>query len=194
MKPGKTRPLRVTGSQLAVIVVGTSHSIQLGSSTLDSQTFREFLEELCGAQGVRAVAEELNHEALCERECTASIPMQTAASLRLQHCLCDPDRSQRAQLGICQENDIRAQGFLGNWSKAEISRAILVENAKRERYWLEQLRSLNVWPVLFVCGANHAGSFKTLLNREGLLAHVAAKDWASNHRIDADARRRGARG
>lgn len=165
-----------------VIVVGTSHPIQMAALEL-----KPFLENLCRQFNVRAVAEELSEEALTEKKCAASIPMQVATALRVPHQFCDPNRAVRAKLEISQENDIRVQGFPSVLSESEVAARLAESHAKRERYWLEQLRNLDVWPVLFVCGADHVASFCQILKREGIAAHVAAGDWASNNTVERDA-------
>jgi hypothetical protein len=158
-----------------LIVVGTSHTIQ----TTDLE-LKLFLESLCREFEVRAVAEEMSEEALAEKHCAASIPMQVANALRVPHRFCDPNRAERAKLEIRQENDIRAEAFLSNstLSESEIVARVAESHAKRERYWLEQLNSLSVWPVLFICGADHVASFCRLLKQQGIVAHVAAEDWS----------------
>lgn len=163
-----------------VIVVGTSHTIQTANLEL-----MPFLENLCRKFKVRAVAEEMSEEALAEKSCAASIPMQVASVLRLPHRFCDPNKVERAKLEIRQENDIRLEAFLSNstMSESEIAACVAESHAKRERYWLEQLRSLNAWPVLFICGANHVASFCQLLTQQGIIAHVAAEGWASNNTL-----------
>jgi len=159
-----------------VIVVGTSHTIQIADPEL-----KQFLESLCREFNVHAVAEEMSEEALAEKDCAASIPMQVASALQMPHRFCDPNRVERAKLAIRQVNEIRAQAWLSNstLSESEIAERVMESYAKRERYWLEQLRSLNVWPVLFICGADHVASFCNLLKQNSIAAQVAAEDWAS---------------
>ena len=167
-----------------IIVVGTSHTIQTADLEL-----KPFLESLCMEFKVRAVAEEMNKEALAEKACAASIPMQIANALQLPHRFCDPNREERAKLNIHQENDIRIQAWLSqsNLSNSEIAVRVAESHAKREQYWLDQLRELNVWPVLFVCGADHVPQFCQLLKQQGISVHVAAEDWASNNTVERDA-------
>lgn len=165
-----------------IIIVGTSHTIQIATPEL-----KPFLERLCREFKVCAVAEEMSEEALGEKNCAASIPMQVAHALRLSHRFCDPNRTERASLGICQENDIRISAFPSTLPESEVATRLAESHAKRERYWLEQLRGLNLWPVLFVCGADHVASFCQLLKQEGIAAHVAAEDWASNNTVERDA-------
>lgn len=166
-----------------VIVVGTSHTIQIADPEL-----KPFLERLCREFNVRAVAEEMNEEALAEKDCAASIPMNVASALQLPHRFCDPNRAERTKLEIRQENEIRVLAWLANsvLSESEIAARVTESYAKRERYWLEQLGSLNVWPVLFICGADHVTSFCNLLKQQSIAAHVAAEDWASNNTVVRD--------
>jgi hypothetical protein len=70
-----------------VIVVGTRHTIQIADLEL-----KRFLENLCREFNVRAVTEEMSDEALAEKDCTASIPMQVASAMQIPHRLCDPNR------------------------------------------------------------------------------------------------------
>jgi hypothetical protein len=165
-----------------VVVVGTSHTIQ----TADPQ-LKPFLEGLCQQFMVHAVAEEMNQEALAEQSCTASIPMKVASALKLAHRLCDPNRAQRRDLGIRQENDIRVSAFPATLPESEVALRVAESHAKRERHWLDQLRDLNTWPVLFVCGADHVASFSQLLKQQGMAVQVAAEDWASNSTVGRDA-------
>lgn len=160
-----------------IIIVGTSHTIQ----TTDLE-LKPFLTRLNQEFKVCAVAEEMSEETLAEKGCTASIPMQVASVLHLPHRFCDPNREERAELNIRQENDIRAQAFLSNptLSEPEIQKLIAESYVKREQYWFERLRDLNLWPALFICGADHVKSFSQLVKQQGVAAHVAAKDWASN--------------
>jgi hypothetical protein len=166
------------------VLVGTSHTLQRTSIDLGS-----FLENLCREHKVREVAEEMSEEALSQHEGAVSIPMQVARALAISHRLCDPNNEERAKLGIHQEGDIRVQAFPSSLSEPEVAARLADSNAKREKYWLDQLRSLDLWPVLFVCGADHVATFCQLLNHEGIATHVAAEDWASNGIVEREAAR-----
>lgn len=170
--------------QAKIVVVGTRHTIQIADPAL-----KPFLESLCRDFNIRAMAEEMNGEALAEKNCTSSIPMQIASALKIPHRFCDPNRTERANLGIRQENEFRIQAWLSNstLSDSELAARVTESYAMRERYWLEQLRQLNVWPVLFICGADHVVSFCNLLKQQSIGEHVAAEDWASNNTVERDA-------
>jgi hypothetical protein len=169
-----------------VLIVGTSHSIQLGTQDHTvAEGLKFFLENLQHTYNIRAVAEEMSSEALAENQCIDSVPMRVASSLGIKHRFCDPGRCERASLGIRQENDIRASGFLYGWSEHKISSLILKSHAIRERYWLKELRALGEWPVIFVCGADHVASFCALLKLEGITAYVEAEDWGDDKTNEA---------
>lgn len=167
-------------SDASIIVVGTSHPIQTADLEL-----KPFLEGVCREFNVRAVAEEMSEEALSEKRCSASIPMQVASALEVPHRFCDPNRAERGLLGILQENEIRLQAWSSNssLSNSDVAACVMESDAKREAYWLDQLRSLNIWPVLFICGADHVTSFCGLLAQHSIAAHVAANDWEPNKQV-----------
>ena len=152
-----------------VIIVGTSHPLQMAS-----QELKATLQDLCCRFSVSAIGEEMSDDATQEYSSVVSVPVQVAKALRLPHRYCDPGRTERARLGIRQDNDICAQLSL---SEDEIDTQLKESRAKRESYWLDQLLDLNIWPVLFVCGADHVDSFRRLLQREDIDVHVAAADW-----------------
>lgn len=164
-----------------IIVVGTSHSIQRTSLEL-----RGFLENACRQFDVNAIAEEMSEEALSQHGCAESVPMQVARALDIRHRLCDPSNAERAKLGIRQEADIRAPALGSTLSDPEVAVLLADSNTRRERYWLEQLRVLNVSPLLFVCGPDHVVSFVQLLKREDIAVRVAAENWASNTTVERD--------
>lgn len=84
---------------------------------------------------------------------------------------------ERTALGIRQENDVRFQGWMLNWSDDEVARHLLGEFRKRETVWCDRLLSFDKWPVLFVCGANHVESFSSLLAERGLDVEVLESCW-----------------
>jgi len=139
---------------------------------------------LCREFRVRAIAEELSEEALLEANCASSIAMQVATVMGIDYRFCDPNRTERARLKIEQENDIRAKAFLASpeWSESEIAARVADTHAKRERFWIKQLCELDLWPALFVCGANHVTSFSDQLASQNFVVHIAVQDWEPDYR------------
>ncbi len=136
-----------------------------------------YLSDVCLQNKIVAVGEEMSVEVLSDYESLESVPMHLAKKLNLQHYFCDPSPTERVNLKIQQDNDIKIHGFINNLPEEEISNLIKAEYAKREAYWLNQLQLFNKWPLLFICGAKHVESFASLLINNGIKVEVAAKDW-----------------
>lgn len=162
-----------------IYIIGTAHKFQTGNNckARDLEAFKGYLHEVCKGTGVKAIAEEMSLEALTEWNITESVCEAITKELSLQHRYSDPDRATRQRLGIRQENDLRAEGFLKNWSEKELQRNIRAEHEKREKYWLNQIKALSNYPLLFVCGANHVNSFSILLRKQGLNLQILEEDW-----------------
>ena len=163
-----------------VVLVGTSHSIQMATGGTCQQLvdrFEAFLTNLCATKGIRGVAEELNPEALALRNRSTSIPQRIAVARKLEHRFCDPNRQERADLGIVEETQIEMKAWVHEWSKNETATQQTMHRTMRERLWLRELNRMEQWPVLFVCGANHMSSFQQILEQDNITVCVAAKDW-----------------
>ena len=81
-----------------------------------------------------------------------SVPCRIARAAGLPHRYCDPDPEIQKQLSIDS-------------------------NEQREKYWIQELMLLNVFPVLFVLGTDHIDSFKLLLREHRLTPFIVARDW-----------------
>lgn len=163
-----------------IILVGTSHIYQICDGETDEnaiEQFQQLLFRLCSHYVVKAIAEEMNQEALTESGAFKSVAQRVTDELNLAHQFSDPLRSVRQQLVIRQEHDIRAFAFINGRTKQQIESEIKNSHAIRERYWLDQLRSLNLWPLIFICGADHTESFSALLRDSGIEVIVPFPDW-----------------
>ena len=160
-----------------VILIGTSHEYQLPGRA-GSHDFRAFVERLCFDHHVRAVAEECSQEALQAQDAAHSVCELIAGTLSVDHQYCDPDRRQRIELGILQENDIEILAWWSSDGGVDTDRQLKLSHSKRESYWLDRLLALDRWPALFVCGANHVEGFSHLLVSHGLSVHISESDWS----------------
>lgn len=108
-----------------------------------------------------------------------SIPQRLEKELPVKHRFCDPDRKQRNSLGIFQENDIKSEALPRTLSEDEINRKVIESHRKREKFWLERLLEIpeSDWPVLFICGADHAERFSELLDENGFEVKCIKEDW-----------------
>lgn len=168
-----------------IVLVGASHKYQTGFAKVEViEQFTHLLHSLCYEHGVTSIAEEMNQAALTEAGVTESVAGAIATELKLTHQLSDPLPEIRQQLGIRAENDIQAQGFINNWTQAQIEFEVRKSLDAREQYWLGQLKILNSWPLLFVCGANHSESFSALLRSCGFEVLVSVADWEPNNALN----------
>jgi hypothetical protein len=171
----------ITGVSMAttrnVILIGTAHHYQ-ESGKPGADELKAFAEMCCRKFGIRAIGEEMSQEALTEKGVSSSVGADLARTLEIPHRLCDPDRNERTRIGIFQETYIRALGCQQDWSKDKIDTEFQASERKREQYWISQLIALDLWPVLFICGACHVDTFGGLLEAHGIAVEVACRDWA----------------
>lgn len=165
-----------------VYLIGTTHH---PCQTGPCQEFAKFVTTLCNKICIKAIAEEMNADALAKEGVEDTIPKQVADRLHLLHRYCDPDESKRAALGIIQnEGIIKVQSSVHNWSPKEEKARVQDEHRKRERVWLNELREIPESPILFICGSNHTSAFADLLNRNGYECVVVSDEWTPNPAID----------
>jgi hypothetical protein len=129
-------------------------------------------------KGARAIAEEMSQEALRLHGAIDSIPRQVAEELHIAYRDCDPDSEERMTLGlVIDEDEIRMPMALNGKASAEIDVAVATDRAKREREWIRRLVQLDTWPVVFVCGRNHAHGFRAQLLAADIDATFYNPDW-----------------
>ena len=148
----------------------------------DIKRFRDLLEEACKALAAQAIAEELCEEWVRERKGTDSVCREEARRMGLKHRYCDPNTAKRNELGIRNRTDIYHEIQLERGEQTPpreiVETAYRIGDERREKYWLEELRLLDIWPVIFVCGAYHTESFRKLLEDEGFTCKVYTSRWS----------------
>ena len=162
----------------SVVLMGTAHRIQLGLAG-DVESFEKRLTALCQTFKVRAIGEEMSTAALAAQDVARTIGAKVAQNLNLPHIYCDLPLLERRRLGISTVQEIQHQAHVDMWSKDQLADRLSEHFASVERYWLEQLRQLNTWPVLYVCGANHVASFAQVLQNDGFVCSIAETDWGA---------------
>lgn len=170
--------------QHTLLIVGTDHRFQMGSSDFtDDQhiAFINFIQTEAVQHKASAICEENNIQALQEHSLTESTLEPLARQLGLAHKHCDPSHSERQVLGIRQENTIRLQGLLSKHltTEEEVAKLLSKSHKLRETYWIQQIKELDKWPVLFVCGANHVTSLVELAQNNDLRPLILASDWCT---------------
>jgi len=161
-----------------VVLLGTSHTIQLaGIGTNIGVAFFYELKTICARHKTCALAEEMSQFAVTAANMEFTIPYAVARDCGLTHIYVDPDPKQRAILGIEESGFTKLKSFTQGITDEEITFQLKQADFKREQYWLRQLDELALWPLLFVCGANHVDSFSSLLVANHHSIEVAHSDW-----------------
>ena len=168
-----------------IVLVGTDHRFQRpanGPYAKETERFRNTIRALCRQHKINAIAEEMSLHALLERGVSESGAQQLCAELCLHHLLADPSPEERRELAIRQDNDVRAEHLFDNWTPEQIEADVLARGSAtsdriREQYWLRRIQMLDVWPLLFICGADHFTPFATLLRDAGVNVVESYQDW-----------------
>ncbi len=140
-----------------VYLIGTTHKYQCGRAKLAQvhptsrhiKDFKELLRSTIKLHSIIAIGEEMSKDALIKRRVPGeSIPCDLAAEIYVAHRYCDADTKARQSMGPDPMNK------------------------KREKYWFEQLIDFNMFPILFILGADHVESFQDLLSSLDFEAYV----------------------
>ena len=160
-----------------IVLIGTSHEYQhCGKPGAD--VFERFIMSHLDSPTFTAIAEEMSCEALSEQGTAQSVGSQVACQRDIRHLYCDPNSQTRNRLGVRQEAEIRIAASFANHSEERVRQLIQESYDLREQYWLDQILTLDCWPVLFICGANHVDSFRTKIEARGLSASILTRDWS----------------
>jgi len=144
----------------AVFLVGVNHQYQVGpngdipveASPQDFSKFADFLRTVIERQGIQGIAEEMSLCALRRQWVHGhSFPCELAAKIGLPHRYCDPD--------------------------AATQKASNMTNSEREQYWIKELITFNIFPVLFILGATHVESFESLLTQSDFQPFIVERNW-----------------
>ena len=168
-----------------VFVFGTSHSLQCGAAQCGADRISLLEEELrrvLSEYGIRRIAEEMSGDGLREKvpdEGRRTVCQRIAADdVRVDFV--DLGEKERACLSLSHRH-IDAFMFMHS---EETSERIRVREALgelcgevRERVWVARILFGNEWPVLFVCGADHAVSVERLFRRVGVQATIICRDF-----------------
>ncbi len=160
-----------------VALIGTSHCYQHPENP-DAGAFRAFVEQACATSRVRAIAEEMSLEAVSQKNAIQSLCKKIADAAGLLHRYCDLNNEQRQALHIQDEQVIKANAWLQSWDQERVEREVRASHEIRERHWLNELLTLDIWPILFVCGANHIEPFRVALETSGFRVDIVIRDWS----------------
>jgi hypothetical protein len=170
-----------------VYLIGVAHEAQASSSGKPENEVQGLytgaLERTIISVRPRIVAEEYNEEAEQENK-RRSIGKQVAVALGVEHRFCDPNRTERQQIGYFGPQELHLQISMHdpNWniSNEEAQAkgwAICIGRyfSVRERFWLEKIRDVVNEEVVFVLGDGHVASFTKLLANEGINSQLVQR-------------------
>lgn len=164
-------------------LIGTSHVYQTGGrgcTCEQSGKFVALLKQVCKKHGIKAIAEEMNREGLEKYASDNSLGYLVARELELTHLYGDPNYKEREEAGIRDRGKILCIAQLNELTEEETDKLIEKEELKRENIWLQRVIELEAFPLLFVCGANHAIRFSKTLAHNGITVEVLYKDWGGD--------------
>ena len=146
-------------ADLKLIVIGTSHYIQCGNAKdADIARLDQALVEALKEYGCRCIAEEMSEEAIPMWGGKSTVGRLKAQAEGLPHLFCDPDTSERRDLGIRAGYEIEGDASIST-APVDVPSEVKRNYEKRERIWIDRLSKAGERSVLFICGDDHVDSF-----------------------------------
>ena len=170
-----------------VFILGTSHELQCGSPKCGpdrTARLEEKVRQALSEHGITRIAEEMSEDALRdqlgEEAARETVCQRIARDEGITVDFVDLDRKERDRLRLSDRVINRFTFDYGEndteWAAIREAFNILCHEV-RERVWVGRVLSGVEWPVLFVCGANHADSVGELFERVGIPATVICSDF-----------------
>lgn len=156
-----------------------------GAAKQEIARFLRYLSAAAKRLGAQMIAEQASEEWVEGHGPGAmSVACRAAVLNNIRHRYCDPDTNERRASGLKTEGEL---WDLAN-SIAMRTRRNIVEVWREEvrkgfqaweATWLSRLkvRGLDKMAVIFVCGADHAGTFKAALQARGIRARIHCRNW-----------------
>lgn len=163
-----------------VIIIGTGHRLQAGHKEHSAESqlaFQKLVEAVAKKHRVKFIAEEMTEDILDAFGVSETIAKRVATRKKLGHAYIDLTSEERHSLKTDRVSlyEIRSEAKLSDTQFAALERLV---GELRECAWVVRVLSENVWPTLFICGANHATRVADLFDRVGKLALLEERDYA----------------
>jgi hypothetical protein len=173
---------RSTCPTKTVLLIGTRHDYQR-SGCQGSEPFRVQIESACRQHSITLLIEEMGLDALRLYRAHHSVCQEVADSLGIAHRYCDPSIQEQNQLGIANPGKSDPFSFSPVRDPHHIDPEAAAADVIRERRWFQHIIEADAWPVLFVCGAHHVGSFRVLLQTSGIVSDGLSSNWTPNQAL-----------
>jgi hypothetical protein len=156
-----------------------------GAASKDIARFQRYLSTAAKRLGAQMIAEQASEEWVDGHGPGAlSVARRVAVRNNIRHRYCEPDASERQACGLKTEGELwdiangiamrTCRNIVEVW-REEISKSV----EAWEAVWLSHLkiRGLDKMAVVFVCGADHAETFKAVLRANGIEARIHCRNW-----------------
>lgn len=164
-----------------IYIIGTSHTIQCGGQGCPKAIARAFEDELRTAKEkgrVTRICEEINSEGLAEYNVEKTIAQHFAEQESIEHQMVDLSIAERSSFSLDTKTLSTLMKNLHIEDGSHINQVFSdMVNGVRERVWLARILSRDEWPVLFICGAEHAVSVRRLCCALGIESKVVHIDF-----------------
>lgn len=162
-------------------ILGTSHSLQCGSADCTQTnilTFDTELRRLCETFKIQRIAEEMTADGLTRYKVTETVGQRVAKDIGIPNQFVDLSPEER--IGVSIDDSVVI---------ATVRRYVIFDGGPfreafddladgiRERVWVARILSREEWPILFICGSDHAVSVRKLWRRLGIDAKVVHRDY-----------------
>ena len=164
-----------------IYILGTSHSIQCGSSECDDYKILEFdreIRRICSDFSIKRIAEEISLDGMDYQQVSSTVCQRITdkSQIKLQHVDLGKEERSILSLGDAAMINLLSTGLTPDIEQFRSQFGNLV-HAVRERVWVARILSKRGWPVLFVCGANHAVPVHALFLQLGISAKIVHSDY-----------------
>jgi hypothetical protein len=161
-----------------IYILGVNHCGQFSHEKNDSEKISQYIKQvkdICREKKITLIAEEMSEDSLLYNQIDSTYVGEIISELGVKYLLCDPGCTERAKLGLKQRydvaNELKLSIPLSEEDEDEVNKdvAVVESDRKREKYWLEQIKSKNGADkeVLLICGYEHSDSFADMAQKEG---------------------------
>jgi hypothetical protein len=156
-----------------------------GAAKQELAQFQRYLSGVVKRLGAQMIAEQASEEWVKGHGPGAmSIAGRAAVLNNIRHRYCDPDTDELRACGLKTEGElwdiansvaVRTRRDIVEVWREEIRKSVPAQEA----VWLNRLkvRGLGKMTVIFVCGADHADTFKAALQANGIEARIHCRNW-----------------
>jgi hypothetical protein len=177
-------------------IIGTCHKTQIWSDLIKKKAlgatplskmedFQRYLSDAAVSLRVAAIGEEMSEDRILDYGHNAtSVAQLVARHSNMAHVFCEPNQNERQKLGLRAGDEMveHVNGIAKKTGRPFLevhSEEVRKQFPVREAFWATRLASHkpDTNSVLFICGADHCGTFSETLRQRGLAARLHCRDW-----------------